>query len=230
MPRGPRNVPGGFVYHLCNRGAGRAHIFHKDADYAAFERIMSEGSQRLPMRICAYCLMPNHWHMILWPLSDGDLSRWLRWVTNTHTQRYHAHYHTSGTGHIYQGRFKSFPIQSDPHLLIALRYVERNPLRAKLVPAPSTGIGQACGGEPTAWAWTSWATGRWNPHPIGWRLSTRPSRKWNCQHCGKVLNDPVHLARTSGRHERRNNSGWRRRCAPQGRPNKSHPAMPEALL
>ncbi len=133
MPRGPRNVPGGFVYHVCNRGAGRAHIFHKDADYAAFERIMSEGSQRLPMRICAYCLMPNHWHMILWPRGDGELSRFVGKLAHVHTQRYHAHYHTSGTGHLYQGRFKSFPVQDDPHRLIAWRYVERNPLRANLV-------------------------------------------------------------------------------------------------
>src|SRR5205809_7568331 len=104
MPRGPRNVPGGMVYHVCNRGVGRGEIFHKDTDYAAFERIMVEACARLPMRILCFVLMPNHWHLILWPLRDGDLSRWLRWLSNTHTQRYHAHYHTSGTGHIYQGR------------------------------------------------------------------------------------------------------------------------------
>jgi putative transposase len=97
------------VYHVCNRGVGRRQIFHKEADYAAFERILLEARRRLAMRIVCYCLMPNHWHLVLWPLGDGDLSSFVRWLSNTHTQRYHAHYHTAGTGHIYQGRFKSFP-------------------------------------------------------------------------------------------------------------------------
>lgn len=137
MPRGSRNAPGGMVFHVCNRGVGRARIFHKDADYQAFGRILAEAHDRpmllAPMRILAYCMMPNHWHMVLWPRTDGDLSAWLRWVTITHTQRYHAHYHTSGTGHLYQSRFKSFPVAADPHLLIVNRYVERNALRAGLV-------------------------------------------------------------------------------------------------
>src|SRR5262249_40908331 len=76
---------------------------------------------------------PNHWHFVLWPRHDGELTAFLRWLTHTHTQRWHAHYHTAGTGHLYQGRFKSFPIQEDDHLLTVLRYVERNALRAGLV-------------------------------------------------------------------------------------------------
>jgi putative transposase len=133
MPRGPRNAPGGLIYHVLNRGVAREPLFHKDADYAAFERIIAETLKRFPMRILAYCLMPNHWHFLLWPQKDGELSAFMRWLTNTHTQRWHAHYHTSGTGHVYQNRFKSFPVQDDPHLLIAWRYVERNALRAGLV-------------------------------------------------------------------------------------------------
>ena len=88
------------------------------------------------MAICsplAYTLMPNHWHLVLWPKRDGDLSEFLRWLTVTHTQRYRAHYHTEGAGPVYQGRFKSFPVQEDEHLLTVLRYVERNALRAGLV-------------------------------------------------------------------------------------------------
>ena len=88
---------------------------------------------RSPIRLLAYCLMPNHWHMILWPKSDGDMTEFLRWMTLTHSQRLHAHRHTTGYGHIYQGRFKSFPIEGDESLLKAVRYVERNPLRARLV-------------------------------------------------------------------------------------------------
>src|SRR5580698_2892446 len=77
--------------------------------------------------------MPNHWHMFVWPRKDGELSEYLRWVTVTHTQRWHAHHHTAGTGPLYQGRFKSFPVQSNEHLLTVCRYVERNALRANLV-------------------------------------------------------------------------------------------------
>jgi hypothetical protein len=85
------------------------------------------------MRLLAYCLMPNHFHLLVWPRADGDLSQFLRWLTVTHTQRWHAHHRTAGTGHLYQGRFKSFPVQSDEHFLTVCRYVERNALRANLV-------------------------------------------------------------------------------------------------
>jgi putative transposase len=133
MPRGPRNAPGEIVYHVLNRGVARRTIFHKDADYFAFERVMDEAMHACPTRLLAYCVMPNHWHLVLWPRREGELSDFVGKLTHTHTQRYHAHYHTSGTGHLYQGRFKSFPVQADPHLLLVLRYVERNALRAGLV-------------------------------------------------------------------------------------------------
>ena len=83
------------------------------------------------MRVLGYCLMPNHFQLVLWPLADGDLSRWMHWLQNTHVRRYHQHYRTSG--HIWQGRFQAFPIEQDDHLLTVLRYVERNPVRARLV-------------------------------------------------------------------------------------------------
>ena len=85
------------------------------------------------MRLLAYCLLPNHWHLLVWPRKDGDLSRFMAWVTLTHTQRWHARRHSAGTGHVYQGRFKSFPVQEDEHFYAVCRYVERNALRAKLV-------------------------------------------------------------------------------------------------
>ena len=77
--------------------------------------------------------MPNHWHLLLWPRPDGELSEILQWITVTHTQRWHAHHHTAGTGSVYQGRFKSFPVQTDEHFLAVARDVERNALREKLV-------------------------------------------------------------------------------------------------
>jgi putative transposase len=133
MPRRLRFSTGGYVFHVLNRGVARAAIFEKDGDYAAFLRILRDGAERQPMRLLAYCLMPNHWHLVLWPYRDGDLSEYLRWVTVTHVQRWHAHYHSSGSGSLYQGRFKSFPVEADQHLLSLCRYVERNALRAGMV-------------------------------------------------------------------------------------------------
>jgi len=135
MPRPPRADAGGEIYHVLNRGNGRTTIFHKDADYEAFERVLDEGLQKYPVDLIAYQWMPNHWHMVLSPREDGAMSRLLYWVTMTHTARYHAHYHTTGTGHLYQGRFKSFPVQSDEHFFVVCRYVERNALAAGLVTA-----------------------------------------------------------------------------------------------
>jgi putative transposase len=116
-----------------NRAVARLPLFEKEGDYEAFERVLDEAQQRHPTRILSYCLMPNHWHFVLWPKEDGELTAFLRWLTHTHTMRWHAHHHTGGTGHLYQGRFKSFPVESDEHLLTVIRYVERNPLRANLV-------------------------------------------------------------------------------------------------
>ena len=133
MGRPLRSAIGGVVYHVLNRANGRLRLFEKAGDYEAFERVLAEAHERIPMRILAYCLMPNHWHLVLWPRRDGDLSRFIGWVTLTHTQRWHAHHETTGQGHVYQGRFKSFLVQTDEHFLAVCRYVERNPLRAGLV-------------------------------------------------------------------------------------------------
>ncbi len=133
MPRFARYAPGGFVYHALNRAVARLSLFEKDGDYEAFERVLALALDKHPIRVLAYTLMPNHWHFVLWPRKEGELTAFLRWLTHTHTMRWHAHYHTSGTGHLYQGRFKSFPIEADDHLYAVLRYVERNALRANLV-------------------------------------------------------------------------------------------------
>ena len=133
MGRAKRADDGGMVFHVLNRANARATIFGKPEDYAAFERVLSEALDRVDMRVLSYCLMPNHWHLVLWPRRDGDLSKFMGWLTLTHTQRWHAHHRTTGTGHLYQGRFKSFPLQDDEHFQTVCRYVERNALRAKMV-------------------------------------------------------------------------------------------------
>jgi putative transposase len=110
MGRALRAAVGGMVYHVLNRANGRATLFHKDGDYEAFERILEEAGSYCAVPLLAYCLMPNHWHLVLRPRGDGELSRFVGWLTLTHTQRWHAHYQAVGMGHLYQGRFKSFPI------------------------------------------------------------------------------------------------------------------------
>jgi len=133
MGRPKRAADGGLIYHVLNRANARLPIFEKDADYEAFERILELAVQRTGTRLLSYCLMPNHWHLVVNPVHDGELSKFTGWLTLTHTQRWHAHRHSTGQGHVYQGRFKSFPIQDDQHFINVCRYVKRNALRANLV-------------------------------------------------------------------------------------------------
>jgi putative transposase len=133
MGRPLRPTSADVVYHVLNRANARRTLFEDDGDYAAFERVLTQACERISMRVLAYCVMPNHWHLVVWPRADGDLSRFMNWLTLTHTQRWHQHRHTVGEGHVYQGRFKSFPVESSEYLLTVCRYVERNPIRAGLV-------------------------------------------------------------------------------------------------
>ena len=133
MARAPRHAPGGIIFHTLNRGVGRRQIFDKPQDYLAFERVIADALAAEPLHVLAYCLMPNHWHLLLRPEQDGQLGRFMQRLTMTHTRRWQEHYHEVGTGHLYQGRFKSFPVQHDGHFLTVARYIERNALRAGLV-------------------------------------------------------------------------------------------------
>jgi len=131
MPRTARASVGGICYHVINRGNRRARVFHTQSDYREFVSLMQRSCLRVPMRILSFCLMPNHFHFVMWPYDDGDLSRWMHWLLTTHVVRYHKLQGTSGR--VWQGRYKAFPIEQDHHLLTVLRYVERNPVRANLV-------------------------------------------------------------------------------------------------
>lgn len=131
MPRTARASVGGVCYHVLNRGNNRRKVFRKEADYQAFLKAMAHACIEIPMPVLGFCLMPNHFHLALQPQHDGDLGRWMHWVLNTHVRRYHKQYQSSG--HIWQGRYKAFPIEEDEHLLTVLRYVESNPVRVQLV-------------------------------------------------------------------------------------------------
>src|SRR3989344_3283199 len=133
MPRITRTDIGNHCFHVINRANASLPIFFAGKDYLLFEEVLEEAQEKFSMRILAYCLMPNHFHFVLYPMHDGDMGKFMQWLTLTHTQRWHQANNTKGSGHLYQGRYKSFLIQDDKHLLSVIRYVERNSLRAKLV-------------------------------------------------------------------------------------------------
>ena len=182
------------MYHVLNRANGKRKIFEHDRDYLSFERVLGEVQDRVPMRILAWCVMPNHWHLLLWPRQDGELSNYMRLVTLTHTQRLHAYRASAGTGHVYQGRFKSFVVQDDAHFLTVSRYVEANALSGKLVERAEN------------WRWGSlWRIQRGKaeqpPHLHPWPVP-RPSN-WLT-----YVNEPAEKAEADRL----------RRCARRGRP------------
>lgn len=133
MPRAARVDVKDHYYHVLNRASARLVIFDTQEQYSLFEAVLVEARNKYNVDIIAYCCMPNHFHLVLQPRENGELSKFMYWFTMTLTQRWHAVEGTTGSGHIFQGRYKAFIIQEDSHLLSVLRYVERNPLRAKLV-------------------------------------------------------------------------------------------------
>ena len=162
------------VFHVLNRGVGRMRLFYKDADYIAFENHVERTLETCPMRICSYCLMPNHWHFVLWPEKDGDLGKFMQKLTVTHVRNWQEHRKKVGTGHVYQGRYKSFPVETDDYYYQLCRYVECNAFRAKQVKSPDQ------------WRWSSlWRRehgtpkqrkllSRWPlPLPRGWMKTIR---------------------------------------------------------
>ncbi|HET6880455.1 MAG TPA: transposase [Pirellulales bacterium] len=121
------------VFHVLNRGVGRMKLFLKEADFEAFERVIEQTLETRSMRILAYCLMSNHWHLVLWPEHDGDLGAFMQKLTITHARNWQINRARVGYGHLYQGRYKSFPVENDEHFYQVVRYVERNALRANMV-------------------------------------------------------------------------------------------------
>jgi len=140
MPRTARAAVGGLVYHVLNRGNGRMGVFRKRGDYGAFLQLLPDGKDKAKIELFGFCLMPNHgstelaevWHLVLRPRGDRDLARYLSWVTNTHVKR--AHYRRT-SGHLYQGRYKSFPVEDDVYFRTLMRYVEAPHAAAPAAPS-----------------------------------------------------------------------------------------------
>jgi putative transposase len=132
MPRPPRIDVADMVYHVINRANKGAEIFQKESDYRVFEELLEDAVLIRNIQIISFCIMPNHWHLVLKTSKDGQLGDVLRWITTTHATRWHS-FKGSGGGHLYQGRYKSFVVETNNYLLQLIRYVERNPVRAGLV-------------------------------------------------------------------------------------------------
>jgi len=224
MGRAPRITEPGLVYHVLNRRVMRMKLFRKDDDYLAFERVLAESLERPDApNLLAWCLMPNHWHLVVKATRRTNLSTWMQWVTVTHTHRWHAHTRTAGEGPLYQGRFKSFPIQQDEHFLTVCRYVEANPRRANLVKRAE------------AWPWGSLCIRRRGQSPLKSLLKpwpvTRP-RTWSADVNGAMDELLIKVVRQSvARGTPMGQDNWTRRIAnrlgldltlrPRGRPRKA---------
>ena len=206
MPRTLRADVPGYAYHAINRGNGRQTMFHHGGDFAAFERVLGEGLARYPVDLLSYCLMGNHWHLVLSPREPGAMGRLLGWVGVTHVRRHHAAHRTRGGGHLYQGRFKSFPIAADGHLLAVLRYVEANARRAGLVASardwPWGGLhARLRGGKPFALApWPVDVPADW-PDVVDERMPTGELARLRADHVnrGRPLGPPAWVADTAAR-------------------------------
>ncbi len=218
MPRTARAAVGGMAYHVLNRGNDRRPVFRKPADYAAFVDLLIEGKRRTEVSVLGYCLMPNHWHVALIPRRDEDMAAYVGWVSNTHVKRYRAA-HPESSGHLYQGRYKSFVVEQDEYLLTLLRYVEANPLRAGLVERAER------------WAWSSLGCGRATTDSLldAWPVD-RPAN-WTALVNRAIDRPPVEAIRTSISRDRPlGGPSWVRRTAaklglqytlrPRGRPRK----------
>lgn len=130
MPRIARALSDNGYYHLINRGNGRQQIFHKEGDFRAFVELMQTARSQYPVKILAWCLMPNHFHLLVQPEIAECLNKFMQWLMTSHVRRYHQHYRTSG--HVWQGRYKSFAVQDNDHLITVVRYIEANAVRAGL--------------------------------------------------------------------------------------------------
>ena len=133
MARSLRNIAPFCFHHVCNRGVRKRTIFLKDGDYKAFIKVLADAGEKTGIRVIAFCLMPNHFHIVMQPTADVSVSTYIHWVTSTHVRRYHKHYDQVGFGHLYKDRFRNTICAEARNLLSVIRYVEANPLKAGLV-------------------------------------------------------------------------------------------------
>ena len=153
MGRSLRPNDEGLTFHALSRGNNRDAIFLDDGEFLAFLDALARAQLRYPFRLFGYCLMTNHFHLLLRPEPGVAIGRIMQSLLVSHTWRYHKRHRT--LGHVWQGRFKSPPVQDDSHLWTVLRYIVANPLHAGMV------------ADPAEYPWSSypWHTGR-RPDPL----------------------------------------------------------------
>lgn len=133
MTRKPRVDIAGSFYHCMNRANARLNINFGKEDFLLFLKTLKEAQEIFEIDILAFCIMTNHFHLVMYIKMDGEMGRFMKWITLTYTQRWHKRHQTVGYGHLFQGRYKSVSIKDRNQLEIVVRYVERNPLTAKLI-------------------------------------------------------------------------------------------------
>ncbi len=134
MPRRPRGELRGEIHHVLNRGNNKQTVFHDDRDFEAFIRTIAESRSTQPVKLYAFTIMSNHFHALIRPPDLDTMSRFMHRVQRRATIRHHARYDFSG--HLWQGRYKGFPVQDDSHFLTVTRYVLQNPVRAGIAGTP----------------------------------------------------------------------------------------------
>lgn len=160
MPRSRRNIPPDSILHVINRGNDRRTLFRDASEYEEFLGLLRHAAGREPLRLLGYVLMPNHWHLVVWPESGTQLSRYLHLVATVHAARWRRRVGRTGEGHVYQDRYHAFMIESERQFFNVLRYVEANPIRAGLVT------------RSVEWPWSSlaerlfWPAGLLTPSPF----------------------------------------------------------------
>ena len=120
----------GALYHVTSRGDRQEKIYREDDDRRGFLRILGQVAERFDARVLAYCLMGNHYHLVM-QTRQANLSRCMRQLNGVYTQAFNRRH--ALTGHLFQGRFKAILVDRDSYLAALCRYVERNPVAAKLV-------------------------------------------------------------------------------------------------
>jgi len=216
MGRHPRPIADGLLYHALNRGNNRDAVFFVPDDYRTVLRALAQTQQRYPFRLFGYCLMPNHFHLLIRPRADRDLGRWMQWLLTAQARRYHRHYGT--TGHVWQGRFRAFPIQEDDHLLTVLRYAERNPVRAGLVARardwPCSSAAPRTPGAPVPDPGPAPRPANWLEYVNEPQSQAEVERLRECLRRGRPFGDLGWMAATAGR------LGLEASLRPRGRPRK----------
>lgn len=131
MPRTARKLADRAYYHIINRGNNKQTIFRTRLDFLVFLALLKEAKRRYPLSLLGFCLMPNHFHLVIYAREAEHVRAFIHWAMTCFAHYYHEKNKTSG--HLWQGRFKSFLIEQEEYLIIALRYVENNPVRAGMV-------------------------------------------------------------------------------------------------